>query len=655
MLKNIFPSRFSIINAFSVLFLGLSFLVRLAFLLMDFSQLEHSFWGLLKVFFVGFFFDLGTLSFFYVVASLYFLLLPQRLYGSIFDRIVCYFGLAIGLLIIYFSFFAEITFWDEFQRRFNFIAVDYLIYTYEVIKNINESYPLPLLIGGMLLLVALTVWLFNRKRILKNAFASTTSFRQKLVPTGMAMVIMLFFAGTIKNEQAELSSNRYNNELSKAGIYSFFSAFRNNELSYTDFYRTVPEKKALAVVEEEIKAPSDSLLFPEKNILRLVKGEVEKRPNVVLICVESLSARYLGVFGNDKNLTPHLDSIAKAEAYFTNVYATGTRTVRGMEAITLAIPPTPGRSIVKREHNQDLYTIGEVFKSKGYSRTFFYGGDGYFDNMDKFFSGNGFDIVDRGRGFLPSGDIVTDRRNIEDDEVTFENAWGVCDEDIFGKVLQEAERSSKNGVPFFNFIMTTSNHKPYTYPEGKIDIPSGTGRSGAVKYTDYAIGNFLRKAKTKPWYKNTVFVIMADHCGSSAGKWELDVANYRIPAILVNFDGFKQRQINQQCSQIDVMPTVFSLLGWQYRNNFFGRDVFSMEPSEQRAFIGNYRKLGLLKSDDLMVLGDGKTANQYKWDQADNSLTKEAVDTTFLNQTISFYQLADHLYNHGGLDVKLAQ
>lgn len=65
----------------------------------------------------------------------------------------------------------------------------------------------------------------------------------------------------------------------------------------------------------------------------------------------------------------------------------------------MAVPPTPGRSIVKREHNQDLYTIGEVFKSKGYARTFFYGGDGYFDNMDKFFSGNGFDIVDRGRGF----------------------------------------------------------------------------------------------------------------------------------------------------------------------------------------------------------------------------------------------------------------
>ncbi|MBO0342423.1 MAG: sulfatase-like hydrolase/transferase [Bacteroidota bacterium] len=655
MFKNIFPSRFSIINAFTVLFLMVSSLVRVIFLTLDFSQVEHSFFGLIKVFFVGFFFDVGTISFFYVVGTLYFLMLPKRFYGSIFDRVLSYFGLAVGLLVVYFSFFAEITFWDEFQRRFNFIAVDYLIYTYEVVKNINESYPLPVLIGGMLLLVVLTIWFFKRKGVFKMAFGSTNGFRQKSVPTIVALAVMLFYSGIVENEQAELSNNRYNNELSKAGIYSFFAAFRNNELSYTDFYRTLPEKKAFAAVKKHLKAPSDSLLFPEKNILRLVKGGLEKRPNVILICVESLSADYLGVFGNQDGLTPHLDSIAKAETYFTNLYATGTRTVRGMEAITLAVPPTPGRSIVKREHNQGLFTIGEVFKSKGYSRTFFYGGDGYFDNMDKFFSGNGFNIVDRGRGFLPSGDIVTQRKNIEDDEVTFENAWGVCDEDIFSKVLKEADLASNQGTPFFNFIMTTSNHKPYTYPEGRIDIPSGTGRSGAVKYTDYAIGDFFRKAKTKSWYRNTVFIVMADHCASSAGKWELDVAHYRIPAILVNLDGFKQAQIDRQCSQIDVIPTLFSLLGWEYKNNFFGRDVFSMKPSEQRAFIGNYRKLGLLRSNDLMVLGDGKTANQYKWDQKDNSLKKESVDTFFLNETISFYQLADYLYNHGGLDANLAK
>ncbi len=649
----LFPSRYALINAFALLFLALSFLMRLSFLIRDFTEVEHSLFGLLKIFFTGLFFDLGTVSFFYVAASLYFLLFPKRFYGSLLDRILVYFGFSLALLVVYFSFFAEITFWDEFQRRFNFIAVDYLIYTYEVVKNINESYPLPLLIGGMVILVTTTVWLFARKGFFKKVFSAHDGFQVKLVPFAMAILVMSFYTVSIENDSAETSENRYNNELSKAGIYSFFAAFRNNELSYTDFYKTISEKEALNKVQKQVIGPLDSLLEPEGNILRAIKGGVEKKPNVILICVESLSANYLGIFGNKKQLTPNLDSIAQAETYFSNLYATGTRTVRGMEAITLSIPPTPGRSIVKRKHNQNLFTIGEVFKNKGYSRTFFYGGDGYFDNMDKFFSGNGFDIVDRGRGFLPSRDIVTSRKNIEDDEVTFENAWGICDEDIFRKVLKEADDSALQGKPFFDFVMTTSNHKPYTYPEGKIDIPSGTSRSGAVKYTDYAIGEFLKQAKTKSWYDNTVIVIMADHCASSAGKWELDVDNYHIPAIIVNLEGGKGYKITQQCSQIDVMPTLFSLLCWNYNNNFFGRDVFSMKPEDQRAFVGNYRKLGLLKKDELMVLGDGKTANQYNWDQKNNSLSKEPMNTAFLNETISYYQLADYLYNHNGLDLKV--
>jgi phosphoglycerol transferase MdoB-like AlkP superfamily enzyme len=648
----LFPSRYALINAFALLFLALSFLMRLSFLAMDFSEVDHSLLGLLKIFFVGLFFDLGTVSFFYVVASLYFLLFPKRFYGSVADKVLVYFGLSSGLLSIYFSFFAEITFWDEFQRRFNFIAVDYLIYTYEVVKNINESYPLPLLIGGMVILVLATVWLFARKGFFKKAFSANDGFQVKLVPFLAAILVMSFYTASIENDSAEISENRYNNELSKAGIYSFFAAFRNNELSYTDFYKTISEKEALDKVQEEISGPLDSLLHPQDDILRAVKGGVEKKPNIILICIESLSADYLGIFGNENQLTPNLDSIAQAETYFSNLYATGTRTVRGMEAITLSVPPTPGRSIVKRKHNQNLFTIGEIFKEKGYDRTFFYGGDGYFDNMDKFFSGNGFDIVDRGRGFLPSGEIVTSRKNIEDDEVTFENAWGVCDEDIFNKVLKEADKSAMQGKPFFDFIMTTSNHKPYTYPADKIDIPSGSGRSGAVKYTDFAIGQFLKQARTKPWYNNSVFVIMADHCASSAGRWELDVHNYHIPALIVNLNGGKGYKVTQQCSQIDVMPTLFSLLGWNYNNNFFGRDVFSMQPDDQRAFVGNYRKLGLLKDHELMVLGDGKTANQYNWDQKDNSLTKEPMDTSFLTETISYYQLADHLYNNGGLDLK---
>jgi len=374
-------------------------------------------------------------------------------------------------------------------------------------------------------------------------------------------------------------------------------------------------------------------------------------PNVIFICVESLSGKFLNFFGNDLNITPTLDSLANQSLMFTNLYATGTRTVRGMEAITLSIPPTPGRSIVKREDNQDLYTIGEVFRQQGYERNFFYGGDGYFDNMNTFFGGNGFNIIDRGRGFLIDNSIKTTRTNIEDSEVTFENAWGVCDGDIYNKVIKMADISHAEGKLFFNFIMTTSNHRPYTYPENKIDIPSGTGRDGAVKYTDYAIKEFLNKAKTKPWYENTVFVIMADHCASSAGKGDLDVMNYRIPGLIFNTPLITPQKIDKLCSQIDVFPTLFELFNWNYESNFFGEDVFKMTEEDERAFIGNYRKLGLLKEDKIMILSDQKKANFYQWNSKDNSLNSLPMDDAFLKEATSYYQVADYLYRNNGLKI----
>jgi len=266
--------------------------------------------------------------------------------------------------------------------------------------------------------------------------------------------------------------------------------------------------------------------------------------------------------------------------------------------------------------------------------------------MNQFFGGNGFDIVDRGRGFLIGDDFKSKRTNIEDNEVTFENAWGVCDEDIYRKVMKEADLNYQNKTPFFNFIMTTSNHRPYTYPENKIDIPSGSGRDGAVKYTDFAINNFIEKAKTKPWFKNTVFVIMADHCASSAGKKEIDVEKYHIPAFIYNLNTKTPIEIDKTCSQIDLFPTLFGYFNWTYESQLIGRDISKIEPNNELAFIGNYRNLALLKDNKIMVLGDKKSANFYQWEKETNQLTLLQIDSTFLKQIVSYYYSNDFFYKN---------
>lgn len=657
MLRKIFPSRYKLLFAFISIFIVFSFIVRFCFLIWSFTQTNTAILTLANTFFIGFLFDVGTVSFFAIPYIIYLLLVPKKLYGSLFDRIITYFGYGLGITIFLFSFFAEITFWLEFERRFNFIAVDYLIYTFEVVKNINESYPIPLLLSAILAVLFIIIYFTKRRNIFKTTFKNNTGFKEKIIPTSIIIIVALIFALFVKNTDAEQFDNRYNNEIAKTGIYSFFAAFRSNELSYTEFYKTINDDEAFKIVKQKLNAPDSTYIAPnEKQIYRTIKNSdslhPELKPNVIFICIESLSAEYLNSLGGNLNITPTLDSLSNKSLFFTNLYATGTRTVRGMEAITLSIPPTPGRSIVKRDKNQGLFTIGEIFKQKGYNSSFFYGGDGYFDNMNNYFGGNGFNIVDRGRGFLLDSSIKTTRTNINDEEVTFENAWGVCDEDIYNKVLKEADEAFIKEEPFFNFVMTTSNHRPFTYPEGKIDIPSGTGRDGGIKYTDYAIGNFLKQAKTKPWYNNTVFVIMSDHCASSAGRWSLNIDKYRIPALIFNLENLKPQKIKKLSSQIDMFPTLFALLNWDYDSNLFGLDIMKMNKEDERAFIGNYRNLGLLKDKKLMILSDQRVVNYFEWETDNDNLIAKDINALLLKETISFYQSADYLYRNEGLKIK---
>lgn len=282
-------------------------------------------------------------------------------------------------------------------------------------------------------------------------------------------------------------ANNFNRELAKDGTFSLFAAFWNNQLDFDQFYLAEADEEAFSELRQIVAEPNSVYQNEsEDDIIRIIASESEEhRWNVIQITVESLSGEFMGAWGNTKNLTPQLDALAKDSLFFEHFYATGTRTIRGMEALTLSVPPTPGRSILKRPNNENLVTVGSPFADRDYARTFLYGGNGFFDNMNYYFSNNGFEILD-----LPK---------VPSNEITFENAWGACDEDLLSWSLKEADQCYRENKPFYQFIMTTSNHRPFTYPKGKVSIPSGSSRDGAVQYTDYAIGEFIRKASTKPW------------------------------------------------------------------------------------------------------------------------------------------------------------
>lgn len=252
--------------------------------------------------------------------------------------------------------------------------------------------------------------------------------------------------------------------------------------------------------------------------------------------------------------------------------------------------------------------------------------------MNAFFSGNGYKIVDRA--------------DFAKDEITFANIWGVCDEDLFRKTIREAGTSYAAGKPFFSMVMTTSNHRPFTYPEGRIDIPSKSGRDGGVKYADYAIGRFIAEASREPWFKDTIFVFIADHCAGSSGKTDIPVKRYEIPLLVHSPQHIKPARMERLMSQIDVAPTILGLMNMSYDSDFMGRDAFKESGDTLRAFISTYQKLGYVTENQLLVLGPRKYAAQYQIDRLTGAAQAKPLDDQLLLDMLAYYQGGNYLYKN---------
>lgn len=337
-------------------------------------------------------------------------------------------------------------FFDKFNVRFNFIAVDYLIYTTEVIGNVVESYPI-FLILTLILLLSSTFFYFSHQKIVKICHQNFKNRLKFFAPILLLTSFeFIYFDSTNLNK---IFVNNYNKEIAQNGLYQLFSAYRNNQIDFEKFYLSKDLNNANNELRELISKQEPYAKFINKiDIDRkiIAKNHLNFKPNIIFVTLESMSTEYMQYFGSDKNITPNLDELAKKSLFFTNLKSTGTRTVRGLEALTLSIPPTPRNSIVRRKNNENLFNIGTPFVERGYETKFIYGGDGYFDNMNYYFANNGFEAIDRPQ--------------FSDNEINFSNVWGVSDEDLYNKVISEADKSFAKNRPFFNYVLTTSNHRP---------------------------------------------------------------------------------------------------------------------------------------------------------------------------------------------------
>jgi phosphoglycerol transferase MdoB-like AlkP superfamily enzyme len=627
------PGRYGLVRDLIFIAVLAFSLTRLALALRVGGEADWTVETVANVALLGLLYDLTTALLLALPLGLLLTVLPERWTRFRTTWILTGLAIASGLFALLFNAVAEWLFWDEFSSRFNFIAVDYLIYTNEVIGNIRQSYPVGWILGGLGSL-ALLGTLAARQRVLQRLTVAAP-LKARWVGFAVHVLLALGLLAAVSGDARENLRNVYARELAGNGPFEFVRAFKNNELEYNRFYPTLPEDVVYARLREEMLLSGGEPLSADPRDLRyrITAQGPELRPNVVVVMLESMSADFMETFGNPRHLTPTLDRLTRESLFFSRAFASGTRTVRGLEALALALPPTPGNAIVRRPHNEHLFSLASVFNAKGYASTFLYGGYGYFDNMNAFFGGNGYTVIDR--------------LAVNPNQIHHETIWGIADEDLYTQALKTFDTYQASGQPFFAHLMTTSNHRPYTYPEGRIDIPSKTGRDGAVKYADWALGDFLQRAAGHPWFDNTVFVIVADHQASASGKTDLPLARYRIPLLIYAPKLISPARNERLIAQMDIAPTLLGLLHWSYTSKFIGHDVNRLPPGKEHALISTYQTVGYLEHDQLIILEPGQRAHieTVNWETL---ATRPIVsDPAAIEEAISVYQGASLAFKSG--------
>jgi phosphoglycerol transferase MdoB-like AlkP superfamily enzyme len=615
--------------ALSALYLVLSLLSR--FILWSLFSKEGgvSFSHLPAILILGMLNDFVVLVYATIPATLYLSLLPVQWFKSSVNRrflqstvFTTVFGMLYLIAVEYF-------FFEEFNSRFNLVAVDYLLYPTEVLTNIWDSYPVVwCLLGTFIMAVLITRVIWSKiSGVLDGSLAM--SQRMKLLGVHLALALAVY-AG-VSADTFAFSTNRVANEMSANGISSFFRAFRTNEISYNIHYHTIDSATAFSIMRNHLKDNGAHFVSKPDSLQRSVpeKAGGLGKMNVVVVVEESFGSEFVGALGDKRGLTTNFDRLSKEGILFTHLYASGTRTVRGLEAITLSLPPIPSESVVKRPGNEDMTSWGKIMAQNGYQTSFLYGGYGYFDNMNYFFQTNGFAISDRSSIAQPK----------------FANIWGVSDEDLFNHAIGYFDKQEATGKPFFSIIMSTSNHKPFTFPEGTPGVPAkGGGREAGIRYADYALGRFIEQSRSHSWFDDTLFVIVADHGARVYGREQIPVKTYEIPLLLYAPGRLAANKVNSVMSQIDIAPTVLGLLGLPYQASFYGHDMLSANTKSNTIVFNHNYNVAIMQDNQLTVLGLGKKISSFAYDAKSNKQIPVTVNPQAAELAVSYYQTAYELF-----------
>lgn len=502
------------------------------------------------------------------------------------------------LFLILFVELATPDFVKQYDTRPNKIFLDYLIYPKEVFGMLLKSYLTSIIVTFLILGVVLY---FAVKKGQSYFHTTVSEYKFKLMSFPLVAFLLFFGARSslvskrpINGSNAVFSTDQLTNCLGLNSFYTVaFAAYSIKNEANTKMYGKMDEAEAIARVKKYMMAGPNDFTDAEIPFLHVQQPDsILKKPhNLVIFLQESLGAEYVGILGG-KPLTPEFDNLSKEGLLFTNLYCTGTRSVRGIEAVVTGFLPSPSESVVKLANSQQgFFTLADALKQKGYDTSFIYGGMANFDNMASFFNGNGFqDIVDQ-EDFESDGN-----------KYAFKGTWGYSDEDLVTKANNYFK--SKGNKPFFSLMFSTSNHEPFEYPAGRIkqyDKKAATVNN-AMKYADFSIGKFFQMAKKEDYFKNTIFIVIADHNTRTYGKNLVPINKFHIPAFIMGPGVPKGAVYNKLASQIDIPPTLLSYLGLPFETPMVGRNLNKLDPKTKGRSIMQFNDINAFRVENQVVI-----------------------------------------------------
>ncbi|KGQ56272.1 LTA synthase family protein [Gallibacterium anatis] len=553
-------------------------------------------------------------------------------------RVILRIGLTAGSVFILFMELATPEFIRTYDFRPNRLFVEYLVNPKEVFTMLAKGHLATMIISLIVTLLAIWAYWKLSGYVTRYATAGKWKYRPLVALLTAAFVFIgarsTFAHRGINPSMVAFSSDPLVNSLVLNSGYSVLFAMQQmgDEENAAAVYGRLPPEEMLSTLKALHPRPASDYIDGDIPLLSQNKATYQGKPkNLVIILEESLGAQFIGAL-NGKPLSPNLDQLSKEGWWFENLYATGTRSVRGIEAVITGFTPTPARSVVKLPNSQtNFFTIADLLKRHGYHTSFIYGGEKHFDNMASFFYGNGFEeIVDENDYPHPM----------------FKGTWGVSDEDLFIRADQEFEKLSQQGKPFFSLVFSSSNHDPFEFPDNKISLyeqPKAT-RNNAAKYADFALGEFFKRAKQSKYWKDTIFLVIADHDSRVSGAVLVPIAHFHIPALIIG-DGVAAKADNRLVSQIDMPPTLLSLIGIDAQYPMLGFDLTKYSPN--RALMQFDKSMALMNDKhQVVILEANKQPQGFVYDTTQKSLKPAEVSDQMKKEALTYALWGSYLYKN---------